>query len=199
MRKMKRLLPVTTTDRTAAYLTQSRLTDASSISGVAHKQGGGVQKKVRNKHAKFISAFHKLQALDDGNTAEKMGGLAAYQEFSRLSEGKRPFNCARWVVGSLAKQHLNATTVPSSKKLRLLDVGALGANYDHEKAWMDVTAIDLNSSGPTVVQMDFFELPDVPVYDVVALCLVSLSSPILYLAHSIRPLHTFSHTLQKVF
>lgn len=153
---------------------------------------GKVGRRNKRKHSHAIGYIHELNkqaqaAQAAGNGAEeerisaelhKLGGLAAYQSFSRKSENLSGFNASRWVVQQLAasglKPPLTATscqTAPdaaavamttdphTSSKLRLLDVGALERNFLRESQWIDATAIDLHSQNEHIMEMDFLEFP----------------------------------------
>jgi 25S rRNA (adenine2142-N1)-methyltransferase len=102
---------------------------------------------------------------------EKLGGLAAYQEASRRGEVQRGSlqNTSKWVLGQLETLDRRPA---ASRKLRLLDVGALAANYTRQLSWIAPRAIDLRASAPGVEAIDFFTLEDPVMYDVVVLSLV---------------------------
>ena len=52
-----------------------------------------------------------------------------------------------------AKESRLDSTGKTMKKLRLLDVGALGENYRAHNGWMDVMAIDLHTCHPAVTEV----------------------------------------------
>eukprot|EP00842_Homolaphlyctis_polyrhiza_P006061 jgi/Hompol1/6456/HPOL_002273-RA len=158
----------------------------------AGNSDGSVYKKaakLRNTQA-TISSFHTLnkqldQARRRGDSAaivaiesqiDSMGGLQAYQRASLkggdLSKGWGATEPASSQSGSLNRQ-----ASAGSRKLRMLDVGAItGETYDKYASFLDVTSIDLNSQTPKVIKQDFFDRPlptsDTDRFNVVCLSLV---------------------------
>ncbi|KAJ2205232.1 25S rRNA (adenine2142-N1)-methyltransferase [Coemansia sp. RSA 521] len=95
----------------------------------------------------------QIQAVSEEMT--QMGGLDWYQRASLLGQSKqRGGDTSRWFVPKLRELDLH-----KGQKLRLLDVGALSClNYAKERAWIDVTPIDLNSQEPGIYQQDFLDI-----------------------------------------
>ncbi|KAJ2502939.1 25S rRNA (adenine2142-N1)-methyltransferase [Coemansia sp. RSA 1972] len=95
----------------------------------------------------------QIRAVSEEMT--QMGGLDWYQRASLLGQSKqRGGDTSRWFVPKLRELDLH-----KGQKLRLLDVGALSClNYAKERAWIDVTPIDLNSQEPGIYQQDFLDI-----------------------------------------
>eukprot|EP00123_Amoebidium_parasiticum_P021475 comp68058_c0_seq1/m.48061 comp68058_c0_seq1/g.48061 ORF comp68058_c0_seq1/g.48061 comp68058_c0_seq1/m.48061 type:complete len:303 (-) comp68058_c0_seq1:411-1319(-) len=148
----------------------------------------------KSGHQKIISEYHtivkKIEATKaDGELGKKekeaivkelegeleeMGGLERYQRASQRGEKLHAgFNTATWVVDTLRELGMLKRSKEEGRKIRLLDIGALGENYAKEKAWIECTAIDINSQHPFVKEIDFFEFPLKETrFDVVSLSLV---------------------------
>lgn len=119
-----------------------------------------------------LSTEEKSVKMTDLNTKlEKLGGIDAYQEASRLGEKRYGgFNSAKWVVKQLKENGIQAV---KDQKLRLLDVGALSCNYTKQQSWIDCTSIDLNPQSHMITKADFLQLDSkAPKYDIVVLSLV---------------------------
>lgn len=87
----------------------------------------------------------------------------------RYGEERKAHNTARWLIRTLvAKGWKRPRDQP---KMRLLDVGALGANYEGV-GWVAPEAIDLRSRHPAVKEVNFFKHQPAQLYDVVCLSLV---------------------------
>lgn len=130
---------------------------------------------------KQINALRKSRSIGKGEKdrriadlqekREKIGGINAYQEASRLGEARHgSFNSAKWVV----KQLKAFDVQPSSQqtKLKILDVGALDNNYQKHCKWIQCTPIDLNPQNDRVIQADFLTLNDKKDYDAIVLSLI---------------------------
>ena len=109
---------------------------------------------------------------------EKIGGINAYQQASKLGETRYgSFNSAKWVIKQLKAFNVRPGLKPNmtevaNDKLRLLDVGALDNNYQKHGKWIQCTAIDLNPQSSKVVKADFLTFDDKEKYDVIVMSLV---------------------------
>ncbi|KAI0055484.1 hypothetical protein BV25DRAFT_1873101 [Artomyces pyxidatus] len=104
-----------------------------------------------------------------------MGGLPVYQRMSTIGQGiDRGGGSERVLIGWL--RGLNFSKLEGRRKHRLLEVGALKPdNYHSCNSWLDVTAIDLRSQHPSILEKDFLTMdPDEHrgKWDIVSLSLV---------------------------
>ncbi|XP_031568151.1 25S rRNA adenine-N(1) methyltransferase-like [Actinia tenebrosa] len=119
-----------------------------------------------------LQSEKKAVKLNELNTKlEKLGGIDAYQEASRLGEKRYGgFNSAKWVLKQLKE---NGIHPDKDHKFRLLDVGALSCNYTKQKSWIDCTSIDLNPQNHMIMEADFLQIDcKASQYDIVVLSLV---------------------------
>ncbi|XP_068708960.1 uncharacterized protein [Montipora foliosa] len=101
---------------------------------------------------------------------EKIGGINAYQQASKLGEAHHgSFNSAKWVVKQLKAFNVRPA---AEKQLKMLDVGALDNNYQKQSKWIQCTPIDLNPQNSQVIRADLLTLKDTKEYDVIVLSLV---------------------------
>ena len=109
---------------------------------------------------------------------EKLGGIEAYQQASKLGEARHgSFNSAKWVIKQLKALKVfpvqKSTEIHvANNKLRLLDVGALDNNYQKHVKWIHCTPIDLNPQSSKVMKADFLALQGKQLYEVVVMSLV---------------------------
>jgi len=119
----------------------------------------------RNLHQKFITRFHTINKELENNqnlTDEKrlmlekekkeLGGLETYQKASVKGEHlKGRFQTSKWFVKQIQDPNCDLKLIldrknqnqieKKTKKLRLLDVGALDENYSKQSNWIDCTSI----------------------------------------------------------
>ena len=117
----------------------------------------------------------KIAALEARK--EKLGGINAYQQASKLGEVRHGrFNSAKWVIKQFKAFNIRpAAAVQKSlkkSKLRVLDVGALDNNYQKYEKWIHCTPIDLNPQNSAVIKADLLSLPVKEEYEVVVMSLV---------------------------
>ncbi|KAJ2357392.1 25S rRNA (adenine2142-N1)-methyltransferase [Coemansia erecta] len=153
------------------------IVDTNSLSTVARgklgKSSTDTRRRINHFHT-LIKEYSKLGAkrsqtsdpqetfaIDERINAvsqemAQMGGLDWYQKASLLGQSKqRGGDTSRWLIPKLCERGLDK----QKTKLRLLDVGALSClNYAKERAWIDVTPIDLNSQEPGIFQQDFLDI-----------------------------------------
>mmetsp|Transcript_34532 Transcript_34532/g.97399 ORF Transcript_34532/g.97399 Transcript_34532/m.97399 type:complete len:295 (-) Transcript_34532:76-960(-) len=141
---------------------------------------GGPKAVVGKKHArKVTSEFHRLtveiakteNAQDRAELEQKLeqlGGRRAYQEASILAT--QSFSTSRWVVGNLQKRGYKGRLSQDSP--RLLEVGAINTQLLSCK-WLDVRAIDLESTHPRIEKKDFFSFAgDLAKFDIIICSMV---------------------------
>lgn len=103
---------------------------------------------------------------------EKLGGINAYQQASKLGEARHGrFNSAKWVIKQFKAFNIRPAAAQKSK-LRVLDVGALDNNYQNYVKWIHCVPIDLNPQSSAVIKADLLSLPVKEKYDVVVMSLV---------------------------
>ncbi|KAI0273836.1 hypothetical protein BC834DRAFT_855805 [Gloeopeniophorella convolvens] len=86
---------------------------------------------------------------------EELGGLETYQRMSCIGQGEDRGGGSEKVLIEWLKQ-LGWADAKGKGKHRLLEVGALKPdNYDSCLSWLDVTAIDLHSRHPSILEQDF--------------------------------------------
>lgn len=89
---------------------------------------------------------------------EKLGGLEAYQHMSCIGQSSdRGGGSEKVLIGWLRQMGWAAVAKESEKERhRLLEVGAVRPdNYGDCTSWIDVTAIDLHSRHPSILEQDF--------------------------------------------
>jgi len=144
----------------------------------------------------LISRFHTVQkylaAVDVDTTLSQqtrdkrkrelkaeldaLGGLQAYQQaslFGATAEESGAFNSGVWVFHELHDMHL-LPPADASRRLRLLDLGALQDHWSKHAHMVEALAIDLNPQHPSVLRADFFDFPpaDAAGFDALVLSLV---------------------------
>jgi len=151
---------------------------------------GWTQIRSMKRARKVTSDFHKLYAekkrilaKQDSNDSsnvkmkiesietqiEQMGGHRAYQSASVLTTGRNK-TTSRWVFRILDKE-LKLRPTKSSVRLKTLEVGAINCQI-LSCPWLDVTAIDLNSSHPRILQRDFFDIEPIKEFEVLVCAMV---------------------------
>jgi len=89
---------------------------------------------------------------------EKLGGLAAYQHMSCIGQSSDRGGGSEKVLIEWLKQMGWAAVAKENEKdrHRLLEVGAVRPdNYGDCTSWIEVTAIDLHSRHPSILEQDF--------------------------------------------
>ncbi|SHO80128.1 Similar to S.cerevisiae protein BMT2 (Nucleolar S-adenosylmethionine-dependent rRNA methyltransferase) [Malassezia sympodialis ATCC 42132] len=169
-------------DRPAAPRRRARLVRPRGKRGGAKHRKSSKAGAAVSEHAKVIAQYHALEkkiarAPPDERAqlvAEQraLGGLAAYQDQSSTGGAVvRGGESGKWCVKVLKELW------PLSRKVRLLDVGAIaGTAYAAWPGFVETTSMDLHPRADHVIACDFFDFPvpadDAHKFDVVGLSLV---------------------------
>lgn len=99
---------------------------------------------------------------------KEMGGIEKYQEASFIST--QHFQTSKWIMQQLRRlNRINS----SNQKLKTLEIGAINAQL-YNSSYLDVRAIDINSSLPCIEECDFFDVPPKREYEVVVCSMVMI-------------------------
>ncbi|PVV02241.1 hypothetical protein BB560_003310 [Smittium megazygosporum] len=113
--------------------------------------------KANNKTIEQLkkSETRTLEKLND------LGGLDTYQKQSLRGQSKiSGGDTSRWLIDLLFKLEILPLVNKNTKKLELLEVGALSPlNYSKEFKWIKPTCIDLNSQHKLIIECDFLSVP----------------------------------------
>jgi len=124
-----------------------------------------LEENVRGKRGK---AKIQKRLAEVNREIEMLGGHRAYQSASILTTAQNR-STSRWVFRTLNEHSLRPRKGQSP--LKVLEIGAINTQI-LSCAWMDVTAIDLNSNDPRIRQRDFFEIVPEGGFDVLVCAMV---------------------------
>jgi len=164
------------TRRRKIPITRSSASSSSSFSSRALIRGFHVLLKKQAQLRGLPHNEENVKALNNIDLEiEELGGLAAYQRMSSIGQGgDRGGGSEKVLISWLREMGMSCQ---SSKKLKLLEVGALKHNnFGSCASWIDVTPMDLRSRHPAILEQDFLlmdsETEHCAKWDIISLSLV---------------------------
>ncbi|KAI0306746.1 hypothetical protein B0F90DRAFT_1692779 [Multifurca ochricompacta] len=151
---------------------------------LAEKHGSSSTSRTSRTVIRRFHTLLKQQKSVQGDTLaiinreiEDLGGLEAYQRMSCIGQSSdRGGGCEKVLLSWLKQMGWADRKSKGNQRHRLLEVGAIKSdNFRACASWIDVTAIDLHSRHPSILEQDFLLMDQSQhreAWDIISLSLV---------------------------